>query len=273
MAEAAMIDPHWSVIDLDPRTWRNLGRFFDPGQYIRAAQPGEHGLFVLHEAGRLLRAVDTQRGVRCDLAIANCAEPRALAERLFATGEWQRVHVIDKRHLARVAREAPAEPRRDLTLDGYYRLVYQLLWDGSHGYVSVPPHPGHRHHLTYAALKQFVSGLPPESTLALGVFDDAGVAIGLVLELKDGRIVRVTTFEGLDLPEETMRLSPDFLAQLWSRLEERFSPPAGVVLCSQAAFEGWLAADLAGKGAFLHGALDQGEALWRLEVHGVTVKT
>ena len=55
-----MIDPNWSVVDLDPHTWRVLGRFFDPGQYIMATQSGERGLFILHEEGKLLRIVDSQ---------------------------------------------------------------------------------------------------------------------------------------------------------------------------------------------------------------------
>ena len=54
-----MIDPHWQVIDLDPVTWRNLGPFLLPERYIAAAQPGEHGLFVLHEHGQILKVVDT----------------------------------------------------------------------------------------------------------------------------------------------------------------------------------------------------------------------
>ena len=34
-----MIDPHWQLVDLDPRTWRNIGRFINPGLYIRAGNP------------------------------------------------------------------------------------------------------------------------------------------------------------------------------------------------------------------------------------------
>ena len=55
-----MIDPHWQVIDLDPVTWRNLGPLLEPQRYIAAAQPDEHGLFILHDQGRLLKVVDTE---------------------------------------------------------------------------------------------------------------------------------------------------------------------------------------------------------------------
>src|SRR5689334_11907713 len=129
-----MIDPHWSLVDLDPRTWRNLGRLIEPGQYVSAAQPGERGLFVLHDGARILRVVDSERGVRRDLTLSLERGPAALAHELHARGEWQRVHVIDRRHLANVARLAQATSRRELTLDQYYHLVYSLLWDAAGGY-------------------------------------------------------------------------------------------------------------------------------------------
>ncbi|MBO0789468.1 MAG: hypothetical protein J2P36_00755, partial [Ktedonobacteraceae bacterium] len=114
-----MIDPHWSVIDLDPYTWRSLGRFFDPGQYIRSAQPGEHALFILHDQGRPLRVVDTEQGVLTHLNIQSIDDPQTLARSLYAQGTWQRVHVINKSHLANVARLAQTSPAAS-HLDTYY---------------------------------------------------------------------------------------------------------------------------------------------------------
>lgn len=259
-----MIDPHWKLADLDPRTWRNLGRFFDPGQYIRAAQPGEHGLFVLHDESRVLRVVDTRRGVRTDLGLTRVDDPRAFAHALFERGEWQRVHIINKRHLARVAQQAQAEPRRELSLDAYYRLVYQLLWDESNGYVSVPPPPGHWYGWTYAGLQQFVGQLPEEATLALGVFEEKTIAIGLILELNAGTIKRVTTFEALPLNPGEAQLSEAFLERLWTLLAGPFAPAAGVLLCSQTVFEQWLAAE--DKAACLNVARQQAAAFWRLNL-------
>ncbi len=109
-----MIDPNWQLVDLDPATWRQIGRFFDPGQYLRAAQPGEHGLFVLHERGNVQRVVDSKTGVRRDIAFEKIDDPQEYAQRLYEQGEWQRVHVIDKAHLALVAQSAQATPQREL---------------------------------------------------------------------------------------------------------------------------------------------------------------
>ena len=95
-----MIDPHWQVIDLDPVTWRNLGPFFQPQDYIAAAQPDEHGLFILHDRGQLLKVVDTLTADAPADIPTQIDDPVALARDLYERGEWQRVHIIDRRHLA-----------------------------------------------------------------------------------------------------------------------------------------------------------------------------
>jgi len=261
-----MIDPHWSLVDLDPRTWRAIGRFFDPGNYIRAAQPGERGLFVLHDGRRVLRVVDSQTGVRRDLALDQVGDPRALANRLHGRGEWQRVHVIDQRHLAAVARQAQAGPRRDLTLDQYYHQVYQLLWSGDNGYVCVPPRAADWNGWTYAGIRAFVARLPDAATVALGVLEGDALSIGLILELRGGLIRTVTTFEALEEPPPGV-VSQQSLEQLWALLERRSAtvgspPPAAALLCTQAAFETWLAA--ADKRAALDQLAQSGAACWRL---------
>jgi hypothetical protein len=262
-----VIDPHWSLVDLDPRTWRAIGPYFNPARYVRAAQPGERGLFVLHDGSRVLRVVDTATGVRRDLGLDGVDDPAALAARLYAQGDWQRVHVINKHHLAAVARTAQAHPRRDLTLDAYYHLVYTLIWDAADGYVSVPPPPGQWHGWTYAALRGFVAGLPDPATLALVVLDGGETQIGLVLDLRGGLIRTVTTLETFGFPAPTFDLSADGLARLWAALEARSRnagtpSPVAALLCSQAAFDAWLTGP--DKAATLAERAARGEAFWRL---------
>jgi hypothetical protein len=267
-----MIDPHWSLVDLDPRTWRNLGHLIEPGRYISAAQPGEHGLFVLHDGQQILRAVDSNSGVRRDLAISLDGGPAALARELHARGEWQRVHVIDRRHLANVARLAQATPRRELTLDQYYHLVHRLLWDKTDGYVSLPAHPGHWNNWTYAGIKAFVSQLPDPATVALGVLDGATTEIGLILDLRGGLIRVVTTFETFGLPAPAFDLSAEAFERLWALLEGRAAQgaprPAAALLCSQTIFERWI--EGANKLEVLQAAAGHGQAFWRL--HGKNEK-
>src|SRR5512139_1102226 len=147
-----MIDPNWSVVDLDPVTWRNLGRFINVPQYVCAAQPGEHGLFIVHDHGQVLKIFDTDRSARSSVKINRVVDARALAKEVHAHGQWDRVHIINQQHLARVGRVAGASANRSLHLDGYYQLVYDLIWDGGDGYVCEPPKPDHWHHWTMSQL-------------------------------------------------------------------------------------------------------------------------
>ncbi len=257
-----MIDPHWQVIDLDPVTWRHLGPFFAPGQYIAAAQPGEHGLFILHDQGRILKVVDTHSRSRPSGIPTEISDPEALAQELYKRGEWQRVHVVDRRHLAWVARQAQATPRRDFTLDAYYHLVYTLLWGSRAGYVAVPPHPGQFYGWSYTALYRFFAKLPSPATLALGVYADDLLVIGLILVCEGGMIRRVTTFEGLAWEVAHPGPTPQTLAALCAALEAQFAPPAAVLLCTEAVFSGWLAAS--DKLAYLEAARANEAAIWRM---------
>jgi hypothetical protein len=237
-----MIDPYWDVVDLDPVTWRNIGRFISVPQYVRAAQPGEHGLFIVHDQGRVLKIFDTDRSVHSSVKINRVGDARALAKELHGHGQWDRVHIIDQQHLARVGYLAGASANRSLHLDGYYQLVYDLIWDGGDGYVTEPPKPDHWNHWTMSQLEQFVSRLPKSASIALGVFEGERLNIGLVLEFKSGNIVRVTTFEAPALQPINPQLSPDFLDQLWRQLGN-IAPPAAVLLCTQAVFDKWITTD------------------------------
>ena len=248
-----MIDPNWALEDLEPVTWRNIGHLFMPPQYIAAAQPGEHGLFVLHDGGKRPKIVDTQRGVRRDLGINHVRDGRALALELYARGEWQRVHVIDKRHLAHVATEAQSTPRRDVSIDAYYHLVYQLVWDGSDGYVAIPPHPGNWHGFGYATVRHFLARAASPSSVCLCVPH----YVHLVLLVENGRITRVTTFEAFPhLPPP--RVDAPFIDALWSELVS----PHAVLVCSRPVFEQWLYATE--KTRVLEEARGRGDAFWRV---------
>jgi hypothetical protein len=237
-----VIDPHWQLQDLDPVTWRNLGPYFEPENYIRTAQPGERGLFVLHEEGKPLRVFDTEKGERADLDLSGIDDPHTLAHSLYESGEWERVHVINKTHLAHVAQAAQQIKNRELTLDQYYRLVYQLIWQSPTGYVSVPPHRGEWNGLKYGDLQEYVARLPDPCSVALGVIEDGKIFIGLILGVRGGMIRTVTSFEALEL-DTLLELSAESFERLWAALGERFDPPAAALLCDRVTFEGLVKAE------------------------------
>jgi hypothetical protein len=172
------------------------------------------------------------------------------------------VHVINKRHLADVARLAQTISNGALHLDAYYANVYQLLWDGGDGYVSVPARTGSWHGWTYQGVQQFVGQLPIHSSLALGVFEGERLEIGLIFELEQGIIKTVTTFEALPEPDEITRPTVAVLDQLWQQLSQRFLPPAAALLCTAEVFERWIKGEQ-GKYELLREAIEQGQAALR----------
>jgi hypothetical protein len=258
-----MINPEWLLQDLDPRTWRAIGHLFPPAQYVAAARPGEHGLFVLHEAGTPRRIADTRSGIRQDLNISAVTEPRQLAVELFARGEWDRVHVIDRRHLAHVAAASAANPQPRVSLDEHYHRVYELLWDGSDGYVCHPPRGAEWYGWTYTFLQQFLTSVSASpAALALIVLEDDEVHIGLALEVRDARVQRVTGLEGLP-PLPAPAVSDAYLDALWSGLEAAIAPPAAALVCTRSAFEACLYGPT-NKAELLQFEAERGNARWRV---------
>ena len=236
-----MINPQWSVVDLDPVTWRAIGELINPGLYIRAGEDGEHALYVLHDNGRLLNVVDTETGRRHDLGIGDLSDPDRVASVLYGTGAWDRVHIVDRQHLAAVAHEAMSDPRTDLTLDAYYRLVSYLMWANSDSrYVVYPPRDTSWHGWTYGGVQSWVQSLPDPCSIALGVIGEAGLRIGVIADIEDARICVLTTFESLPIPRDEVTLDQATADRLWDAIGAKFSPPAEVLLCSVSVFKEWI---------------------------------
>jgi hypothetical protein len=236
-----MIHPHWSVVDLDPITWRNIGAFISPGRYVRAGDPGERALYVLHDNGRVLNAVDTASGRRIDLGLARIDDPDGVAADLFDRGEWDRIHLVDRQHVAAVAHEAQSDPRHGMTLDQYYRLVYHLTWSNSDSrYVVHPPRKESWHGWTYGMVQDWLGTLPDPATVALGVVGDGGLQIGVYAQIEDQLITVLSTFESLPVPREAAAVSADYRDRIWDAIADKFAPPAALLLCRSEVFDRWI---------------------------------
>lgn len=261
-----MIDPHWQLVDLDPYTWRAIGKYIDPSMYIRAGSPDERGLFVIHDEGRVLSVVESSGQARRDLGIVRVDTPRALAPQLYERGEWDRVHIVDRAHLSTVATEAQQLSNRDLNLDAYYRNVFRLIWGDGDGYVSMPPHPGHWNGWTYERIERFIDQLQEPASLALGVIssESGTLEIGLIGEVSEGAIRKVTTFESLPFDRSEAAVTHRFLDRLWSNLSSGAFPPAVVLLCTDTVFEHWVHGP--GKEVTIDEAVKSGQAVLRLRV-------
>ncbi len=259
-----MIDPNWQLVDLDPYTWRNIGRFIDPGLYIRAGSPDERGLYVIHDGGNVLSVVETSGQSRNDLGIQRLDSPHQLAQSLYETREWDRVHIVDRTHLNAVSTQAQQLENRDLELDAYYHNVFRLIWGTDDGYVALPPHPRNWHGWTYAQITAFVDRLVDPASLAIGVVSDDGATleIGLIGEVSHGSFHKITTFESLPMPRESAAVSSEFMQRLWSHLASGPYPPAAVLLCTSSVFEAWVYNP--DKRATIDAAITSGTAILRL---------
>ncbi|HEY6565039.1 MAG TPA: hypothetical protein VIY86_11115 [Pirellulaceae bacterium] len=235
-----MIDPHWDVADLDPVTWRTIGDYIRPTRYVRAGSPDEHALYVLHDEGRILNVVDSRFGRRTDIVVEPIRNPGQTAELLFGRGEWDRVHVIDKAHLQAVSDEAQSDPRHELTLDAYYRFVYQQYWDGEGGYVTSPPRSDSWNGWTWSGVQAWVGALPDPAVVGLGVIDSDGLSIGVIVVASDGLIRRVTTFEVLPVPRGDAEVSQAYCDRIWAGMGETIGPAAALLICTVEVFEAWL---------------------------------
>ncbi len=258
-----MIDPHWILEDLDPYTWRAIGKFFPPGQYIQAGTPDERGLFVVHDKGKVLSVIDSRTKETVPFAQAVVDAPTELAQSLLAGGGWDRVHVIDRSHLQSVAHRAQQIENRSLHLDEYYRMVYEMVWDGSEGYVALPPHPGHWNHWTYAGIRAFADQFEELCSIGLGVVRDNEVVIGLISEIGNGTIRRVTTFESLDIDRFDGAVNQEFFVRIWNGMSSRFASPAAVLLCTDLVFDEWIGGG--DKRAVIERAISSGQAICKAQ--------
>jgi hypothetical protein len=235
-----MIDPHWDVADLDPVTWRRIGDYIRPTRYVRAGAPEEHALYVLHDQGAVLNVVDSQIGRRTDITVEPIRNPGQTADLLFGRGEWDRVHVIDKAHLQAVSDEAQSNPQHALTLDAYYRFVYQQYWDGEGGYVTSPARADNWNGWTWSGVQAWMAALPSPGAVGLGVIGLEGLEIGVIVVVSEGLIRRVTTFETLPVPRRDAAVSAAYQDRIWQAMAEVIGPPAALMICTVEVFEAWL---------------------------------
>ena len=107
-----------------------------------------------------------------------------------------------------------------------------------------------------------IAALPSPATLALGVYLEDALWLGLILICERGQIRRVTTFEGLHSTLSNPGPTEQTLTTLCEALSAQFASPAAVLLCTNAVFSGWLAAS--DKLAYLAAARVDAMAIWHV---------
>ncbi len=256
-----MIWEHWEVIDLEPRTWRNLGALFDPANFLTRAQPGERILSILHQEGQVLKVHDSARGVRRDLKLETIENAPRTAQELYESEPGlDRVQIFDKRSLVAFADGAQRSVHPEWDLDEHYRFVYGLAEDDPQGICYYPPRPSHWKHFTYDQARHFIEEVAPDpSTLVLVVFEGEEVYISLILGIRDHKIKLVSTLDTLVPLGIGPRVSMADRERILEGVAQRFDQPSFSLFIQRAAFDAWLTAE--DKGAVLRQAIAEGTAV------------
>lgn len=256
-----MIWEHWEVVDLDPRTWRNLGALFNPANFLTHARPGERILSILHERGRVLKVYDTARGVRNDLNLETIEDAPRTAKQLYESEQGMaRVQIFDKRSLVAFADAAQRNLHPEWDLDEHYRFLWGLAENDPEGICYYPPRPSHWNHFTYEQVRHFIEEVVPSpSTLVLVVFEGDEIYISLILGVRDRKVKLVSTLDALVSLGIGPQVSMADRERILEGVAQRFGRPSFSLFIQRAAFEAWLKAE--DKGAVLRQAIAKGMAL------------
>ncbi len=223
--------------DLDPVHW---GRLSDLS--LAAAKPRR--LFVVHEAGRVVRCHDTAVGDR-PLPCAEVADAQACADALLAERSSEGVAEVwvldlDAFHERMSAAAEGFDGRGPLS------ALRAAEWAQRHSEkaCAVAPRTEFLHFgLPWARLERFVQRmLPPRCVYVLGVFDGDALWASLLARFEGGEITGLSTAAAL--PPEELRdiVGLDQHPFMLAAVANRYRMPAFGWFCGRTDFEAYLKA-------------------------------
>lgn len=182
-----MIDENLVMLDMEPRQFRCLYDLAVPLQKPRR-------IFLLHDNGHVVKAYDTERGLRPDLK-SPIADPERRAREIFDAEQGVFEVLILERSAVRHyfgALQATYTPVE--SADEYFDRAFRARGNYPGRIVKYPPHfPG----LQYlginwedarAFLRQYI---PPDSFLLFAAFDGDQIWMSWIIGLSGGRVTRV----------------------------------------------------------------------------------
>lgn len=106
----------------------------------------------------------------------------------------------------------------------------------------------------------FMAILSSPSSIALGIYEQHVLTIGLILVQCAGKITSITTFEALNWNVAEPGPNGEIAIALQNALTDQFAPPSMLLLCNSSVFEGLLEAPE--KRHFLSEAQSRGQAIF-----------
>lgn len=232
-----MLSRRCVIEDLDLDQWKRLAALGLAHNHCRR-------LFVVHEAGRVVRCFDTVEGdqpppfERVDKAQE--AADALLAAR--AASGVERVWILDLEayHAGLGESQAAVDPRAAVTVQ--LAAEWEQRW--KEGACAVAPKTDFLHFgLPWLRLERFAAKmLPPSCTFVLGVFDGDALWATCFAQFQDGAIVGLSTSAAL--AEEDVRdvVGRDQHPFLLAAVANRYHRPAFGWFCQRPDFEAWMLA-------------------------------
>lgn len=249
-----MISPEAQVLDINPFQWRRLFDALLPRRTQRI-------LTLIHDRGQVLKAHDSERGLRPELRALRIGDPISMAEELLAAEEVDQVLILDQRAVDSyyATLQTLYDPYEDS--DGYFQRARLAL---DHYPAGIVRHPSESRGLTlagipYEHLEALLAQVPDRHTLVLGVFEGPKIWASVILGVEGGKVTLVTTSDAiLPLEIQIADWRSDY-RQLLECPDPRYARPFAGLFLTTAAFQAMLISR--DKLETLRRLLQQGEAI------------
>jgi len=186
-----MISPDVRILDINPYQWRHLLDALFPWHSARR-------LVIVHEQGRVLKAFDTERGLRPDLKATSVHNPVSLAQHLYLSEHVEQVLVLERAALDDYFATLHTIYNPSEDGDCYFQRARLALDDDSR-LVRYPPGPrGLRlAGVPYETWENLITLVPNGHTLVLGIFDEGYIWASLIVRVEDGKVDLIATSDSV----------------------------------------------------------------------------
>jgi hypothetical protein len=217
-----MLSADVSWIDVDAREWANLWRFINDERY----QPNR--LYALLDNGEPVALVDERRGqVALDRKV-DWRRPDAAAAELQRRHKVDQVIAIEVSDLETLWEEQQRSYRFDEDYDAYVFRLLATAEQTRRAAVCAPPElpAGRFRTVDYAKILELVANLESGESFVAAVYDGAERWWSIAGVVEAGKIVSLTSSQGLFDAEERMEALSwlDDAARLASACEARLGP-------------------------------------------------
>lgn len=232
-----MLHQRCVIEDLDLDQWQRLS-------HLGLASRRQRRFYVVHEGGKVVRALDTTQGEQ-PLPADKVDDAQALADKLYAAKQAEgveQVWVLDLQsfhaEMAKVQSAFDPKAGMDLHLDHEHQARLSATGCG-----VAPKTDFLLYGLPWGRLSRFAQKMmPPACIYVLGVFDGDQLWATLFVQFKDQQIVGISTSAALDPDDVKDIIGRDQHPFLLTTVANRYRSPAFGWFCQREDFEAYMLA-------------------------------